>query len=140
MEHPDVAREPMYVQVARRALYDGISLTLLDLAPATVFLSECPVTSVGHVPTGEFLDRWYADADGQGTQAVPAVLSVMDAERGPGADAQLLLSLPRIRDAGLEYQVQVLDGEVASASGACVLFIRPLVAPATPTPLRAAVQ
>ena len=136
MDHPHVVCEPMYVQVARRALYDGISLTLLDLAPATVFLAEQPVTSVGHVATGEFLDRWYADANGQGTQAVPAVLSVMDAERGPGADAQVLLSLPRIREAGLEYQVRVLDGEVAASSGACVLFIRPIVAPATPSPTR----
>jgi len=132
MDEPDGPTEPMYVQMARRALFDGTVLTLLDLAPATVFLSERPATTVGHVPTGEFLDRWYDDADGHGTRAVPAVLSVLDADRGPDTDAHVLLSMPRIRDAGLEYRVRVLAGEVAASSGACVLFIRPMVPPDTP--------
>lgn len=124
---------PMYMQVARRAVFDGTSLTLIDLAPATFFVDEQPVTSLGHVSTGLFLDQWYAEADGPGTRVVPGVLSLLDADRAPDSSSRVLLSLPRIRDAGLEYQVQVLDGDVPSTVGACVLFIRPLLPPTTPT-------
>ena len=132
MEHKDGIAHPMYVQVARRAVYDGISLTLIDLAPATLFVIDQPVASLGHVPTGLFLDDWYADTSGSGTGAVPAVLALLDAERTPDGNARVLLSLPRIRDAGLEYQVRVVEGDIPPTAGACVLFIRPPVPPTTP--------
>jgi hypothetical protein len=133
MGHPDGIAHPMYVQVAQRAVYDGVSLTLIDLAPATLFVGEQPVTSLGHVPTGLFLDNWYADTSGSGTRAIPAVLALLDAERAPDGNARVLLSLPRIRDAGLEYQVRVVEGDIPPTAGACVLFIRPLVPPTTPS-------
>jgi hypothetical protein len=123
---------PMYMQVARRAVFDGTSLALIDLAPATFFVGEQPVTSLGHVSTGLFLDQWYAESGGPGTGAVPAVLALLDAERTPDGNARVLLSLPRIRDAGLEYQVRVVEGHIPPTAGACVLFIRPPVPPTTP--------
>lgn len=129
---PDDASLPAYVQVARRAVFDGTSLMLIDLAPATLFVGEQPVTSLGHVSTGLFLDQWYAEAGSPGTRVVPGVLSLLDADRAPHSTARVLLSLPRIRDAGLEYQVRVVDGDVPPTAGACVLFIRPPVPPTTP--------
>ncbi len=125
--------QTMYVQVARRTRCDGTSLTLVDLAPSTVFLAGPPAGAVGHLPTGQFLDHWYAEPGGSATRAVPAVLSLLDADRAPASDVRVLLSLPRIRDAGLEYQVRILDGDIPPTSGACVLFIQP---PVPPAPLR----
>ena len=122
----------MYVQMAGRAMFDGSSLTLLDLAPATVFLAEQPDGPVGYLPTGLFLDRWYAEEGGTGTRSVPAVLSFLDPDRRSSCDARLMLSLPRIREAGVEYQVRIVVGEVPSRAGACVLFISPSVTPSTP--------
>jgi hypothetical protein len=133
MESPVDNAQSMYVQMALRAVFDGSSLTLLDLAPATLFVAEAPATAVGHLPTGLFLDHWYADASGEGTRGVPAVLALLDAEHASDANAQVILRLPRIRETGLEYQVTVVEGEVRPTSGACVLFIRPLATPATPT-------
>jgi len=130
-EHPDGCPQMTYVQMARRVVFDGTSLALMDLAPATFFVGAQPVTSLGHLPTGLFLDHWYDETDGSATQAVPAVLSLLDPDQALDDNARLLLSLPRIREAGLEYQVQVLEGEVPPTAGACVLFIRPPVPPAT---------
>lgn len=119
----------MYVQVARSMRFDGVSLTLEDLAPSTVYVACPPAAALGHLPTGMFLDEWYGGTSGFAMRAVPAVLSLLDAGRPRAADIHLTLSLPRIREAGLEYRADVLDSEVPPTSGACVLFIRPVVNP-----------
>jgi hypothetical protein len=113
-------------------VFDGSSFTLLDLAPATVFFAEQPGIAVGYLPTGPFLDRWYAEGSGARTRAVSAVLSFLDPDMAQAPEARLLLSLPRIRGTGMEYQARVVAGDVPSSAGACVLFISPPVTPATP--------
>jgi hypothetical protein len=133
VERLEIGDQAMYVQVARRTRCDGASLTLVDLAPSTVYLVDQPTAAVGHLPTGQFLDQWYSESAGLATRAVPAVLSLLDADRDPRSDIRVLLSLPRIRDAGLEYHVRILEGDIPPASGACVLFIQP---PVPPAPLR----
>jgi hypothetical protein len=129
MDRPQDVTATMYVQVARGMRFDGTSLTLVDLAPSTVYLACQPDAAVGHLPTGLFLDEWYGEPSGVVIRPVPAVLSLLDANRPPASDARLMLSLPRIREAGLEYQAQLLDGDIPPTSGACVLFIRPAVPP-----------
>jgi hypothetical protein len=79
-----------------------------------------------------FLDEWYRESSGLAIGTVPAVLSLLDASRGDTSDVHLTLSLPRIRESGLEYQIHVLDGDLPPMSGACVLFIGPAM---TPDPL-----
>ena len=123
----------MFVQLAGRVVFDGRSLTLLGLAPATVFVGGSQDESFGYLPTGLFLDRWYEDGSGTRTRGVGAVLSFLDPDRARSCDAHLALSLPRIRGTGMEYQARVLAGEVPSTAGACVLFISPAGTPTTPT-------
>jgi hypothetical protein len=132
MESNDDDPGTMFVQVAGRVVFDGRSLTLLDLAPATVFVGGRPDDSFGYLPTGLFLDRWYEDGSGTRTRGVGAVLSFLDPDMAKSCDAHLALSLPRIRGTGMEYQARVLDGEVPSTAGACVLFISPTGTPTTP--------
>lgn len=121
-----------YVHVARRLGFSGSALTLLDLSPATVFLTAAGA-AMGYLTTGMFLDRWYAACSGSSTRVVAAVLSLLDPEQDPECDTHLLLSLPRIRSAGLEYQVTDVTGDVPpSSAGACVLFVSPPTAPLTP--------
>ena len=124
---------PTYVQIAAGSTFDGEALALLGLAPATVFVIDGDDSRVGHLPTGVFLDHWYADDSGPGVRAVPAVLSLLYPSRPSSSQASLLLSLPRIRGAGLEYRAEVVAGDVGATSGACVLFLRPLATPLTPT-------
>ena len=129
---PELDGLPVYVQVAARAVFDGQSLTLVDLAPATVFAIVGLTPSVGQLPTGVFLDHWYGDATGPGTRFVAAVLSTLDPGRPSESLTELLVGLPRIRGTGLEYQVQAVAGDLPETTGACVLFIRPPVSPVTP--------
>ena len=105
---------------------------MLDLAPATVFFTEQPDVALGYLSTGPFLDRWYAEGSGARTHAVSAVLSFLDPDRAQAPEACLLLSLPRIRETGVEYQARVVVGDLPFTAGACVLFINPPVTPATP--------
>jgi hypothetical protein len=132
MEPNDSSSGTMYVQVAGRAVFDGASFMMLDLAPATVFFAEHPEVAVGYLSTGPFLDHWYADGSGARTRAVSAVLSFLDPDRAQPPEACLLLSLPRIRGTGVEYQARVVVGDLPFTAGACVLFINPPVTPATP--------
>lgn len=124
-------RDAEYVQMAGGLLCSGIALTLLDLAPATLFVAGRD-DEMGYLPTGTFLDWWYAEPAGPGTRSAPAVLSLLDPDQDPACDARLLLGLPRIRGTGLEYQVaESVDG-LPRTAGACVLFISPRRAPLTP--------
>jgi hypothetical protein len=122
----------MYVQVAGGVVFSGSSLALVDLAPATVCVTSRPEVGVGYVPTGLFLDRWYAYVNGTGMRSVAAVLSVLDPDAAGSGDARLMLSMPRIRGTGLEYQASVVEGRVPVALGASVLFIGPRTPPTTP--------
>jgi hypothetical protein len=123
-------RDAEYVQMAGGLLCSGIALTLLDMAPATLLLAG--EDEMGYLPTGTFLDWWYAEPTGPGIRSAPAVLSLLDPDQDPACDAHLRLGLPRIRGTGLEYQVAgSLDG-LPRTAGACVLFISPRRAPLTP--------
>ena len=115
---------PTYVQVARRLACSPTSVTLLDLAPATLVIGT-PGHELGYVSTGQFLDAWYADESGAATHASGAVLSLLDPDRPAHSDARLLLRLPRIRGTGVEYQVAVVVGQLPESGGACVLCINP---------------
>lgn len=113
----------MYVQMARSLVFDGSSIVLLDLSPATVLLGPSTGSEVGYLPTGLFLDHWYARDNDDRTSALRGVLSILDPDMTPVSDVSLLLSLPRIRGAGVEYQARVLSGQMPASTGACVLFI-----------------
>ena len=123
---------PMYVQIAARSVFEAPSLTLVDLAPATIFAVVGLTPSVGELPTGVFLDHWYGDALGPGTRFVSAVLSVLDPGRPSESPTELVIGLPRIRGTGLQYQVEGVAGHRPATTGACVLFIRPPIAPVIP--------
>ena len=114
--------QPTFVQVARGMQWSGHSLTLIDLAPGTIYVS--PSTGLlGVFSTGDFLDAWSRMLPGgQGPRAF-AVVSLMDACRTLLGDAELLVSAPTICGDGLRYTAELLSGILPGSSGACVLFI-----------------
>ena len=129
MNRSDEVQPSTFVQVARGSHFRAGTLALADLAPATVCIGPGPDAPVGHLATGAFLDLWYRQPDGPHLAAVPAVLTLMDPDQLAPEAVRVLLSMPRIREAGLEYLVEVVSGQVPSESGACVLLIGPLSAP-----------
>lgn len=121
---------PTYVHVAGRLTSSDASITLLDLAPATLVIGG-PEGAVGYLATGPFLDEWYAEASGAATHAAAAVLVLLGTDRFPHPEARLLVQLPRLRGSGLQYQVTIVTGELPPSCGACVLFVNPPIPLAT---------
>ena len=60
-----------------------------------------------------------------------AVLSFADAS-GEMEDAVVILRSPSLEGDSLRYSIEVLDGTVPQAAGACTLFIDPLGRPLSP--------
>ena len=117
------------IQVARGMTYDGRTLSLVDLAPTLPYVTGSPLTCLGHISTGAFLDLW-GSGPGRSTDSPsrPSVLSLADPAISPVSDSLLLVDRPRIHGTGLCYTVTVLSGTVPASSGSCVLYVNARVA------------
>ncbi len=118
-----------FMQVARGMTYDGKTLALVELAPTMPYVSGSPLTWLGHISTGAFLDLWTSDpGPSVDTPSCPSVLSLADPAISPLSDSLLLLARPRIHGTGLRYSVTVLSGALPASSGSCVLYVNARVA------------
>lgn len=124
----------MFAQVAPGLICDDRSLTLLDLAPSTIWLPAGHARTMTHLNTGAFLDRW-ADLERElgPDAAVTGYLSLLDPDAQLPGRASLELRHPHITAAGLSYELRVIEGIVPRRSGACVLFLH-LAAPTPRVP------
>jgi hypothetical protein len=115
----------VYAHVARSLIFDGRSLTLVDLAPSTLWTSPAPTAGLGYLPTGAFLDLWAgrATSPGRGSPRVTGVLSLLDPDARLARRSVLVLRNPRVSAQGLTYDADVVEGLVPAESGACVLFV-----------------
>jgi hypothetical protein len=119
-------RGEVYAHTARGVLFDGRSLTLVDLAPSTIWSSASPSTGMGYLPTGDYLDLWARRARRlarPGSCRVRGTLALLDPDAQLAGDAVLTLGNPRMTAPGLTYDAEVLHGLVPAESGACVLFL-----------------
>lgn len=113
----------VYIQVARSLLFGGRSLTLVDLAPSTIWSAP---SGLGYLPTGAFLDLWAERArrlSRPESCRVRATLSLLDADAHAVGHPVLTLGNPHVTAAGLTYDADVQQGPVPAESGACVLFL-----------------
>lgn len=121
-----LVRGEVYVQMARGMLFDGRSLTLVDLAPSTIWSCAMPSSGLGYLPTGAYLDLWARRARRlarPGSCRVRGTLTLLDPDAQLAGDAVLTLGNPRMTAPGLTYDADVHEGLVPSESGACVLFL-----------------
>lgn len=121
-----LVRGEVYAQLARGLLFDGRSLTLVDLAPSTIWSSPTPSSGLGYLPTGAFLDLWAQRARRLARPSscrVRGTLSLLDPDAQLTGNAVLTLGNPRVTAPGLTYDAEVLHGLVPAESGACVLFL-----------------
>lgn len=136
---PVLARGDVFVHIAPHLRFDGARLTLVDVAPSTIWLSQGDPRQLTYLPTGAYLDRWAELEQGRGPEGgrVRGTLSLLDADARIPGRAVLELSGPRMRASGLAYDVRVVEGIVPTHSGACVLFLEwdePPGAAAEPSP------
>lgn len=123
----DAARTDLVlIQVASAFVADHHRLTLVGLAPTTIWLLDDTTRRIGHLSTGTFLDLWWDAQSGLGGSSVPALLGRADPEAQDLPDPALLLRSPRISGSGIQYDAEVVSGTLPSHSGACVLFLGPV--------------
>jgi hypothetical protein len=123
--------EEMFVQLARGLTSSSGGLTLEGIGPSTLYFSDRPERIVGHMTTTQFLDLWDQGPDSFEEDPPNAVLSFPDAS-GALADAVVVLRSPALQGDALHYEIDVLEGKVPVAAGACTLFIDPLGRPLSP--------
>jgi len=136
--------EEMFVQTARGASSGGGRLTLTGLGPHTLYFSDRPERVVGHMTNDAFTALWTApegeghDSDGFATDPPNAVLSFIDVGGDRPEDCVMVLRDPQpIASDGaggtsVSYAIDLLQGTVPEATGACTLFIDPLGRPLSP--------
>ena len=123
--------EEMFVQLAGGVTSSDDTLSLDRIAASTLFFSDRPERVVGHMTTKQFLDQWGEGPDSFEADPPNAVLSFADAS-GEMEDAVVILRSPSLEGDSLRYSIEVLDGTVPQAAGACTLFIDPLGRPLSP--------
>ncbi len=119
----DESKNPKYlfVQTAKSGSFHGKTLTLMGVAPSTIYFSDRPHRIAGHMKTQQFLDFWNKGNNSFSKTPPNAVLS-WDNGKETG-ETVVELYAPRIMKDALAYDVKFLYGKMPDKVGTCTLFI-----------------
>ncbi len=115
----------LFVQSATGMRYDGDTLILEDMAPATLFFADRPERLSGHFSNADFVDLWTRSSQSYAADPPNAALSFLEETDKPPVVVEL--KDVSLQGNDLHYEVRVLDGELPAESGAVSLFIDPWV-------------
>jgi hypothetical protein len=108
---------------AKGAILDGTKLTLTGVSPNSIVFADRPVHAAGHVLTSHFIREWDEGADSFAKSPPNATISVFSPDGSEVKDAVVVLKSPKLDGDNLSFDVSVLEGDLAGASGAAALFI-----------------
>lgn len=129
---PEVVPSLIVMNAAGAAL-DGTTLTLRGIAGNSIVFADRPVRAAGHAATAALLDEWSPDyPDSFYADPPNATVSVFGETEGDVYDAVVTLRNPRMQGADLLFDVDVLEGAIAGATGAAAVFIDIIGRPLTP--------
>ena len=124
--------QSMFVQTANAITSDGMTLTLKDVTPSTLYFSDRPKRIVGHMTTADFVDLW-AEGDNSFEEDPPnAVLAFLEPGDEAPEDAVVVIQQPRLENGQLSYSIKTLEGTVPTQAGPVTLFIDPFGRPLSP--------
>jgi hypothetical protein len=123
--------EMLFVQSAKSATLVNGKLTLLGVAPTTVFFSDRPRRIAGHVATPEMIPLWSEGKDSFLKDAPNATLSVFTPQGGV-VNAVVVLKNPVLSGDRMTYDVTVTQGSVPPDVDGASLFIDIIGMPLTP--------
>jgi len=115
----------MFVQSAEDIKADDKTLRLVNVSPQTIYFTDRPVRSAGHITMPTYLKEWTAAAGADNFSKDPpnATLSVYE----PGKDSNTLtvveISQPVVEGRDLIYTYKLLEGKIPTTGGASTLFI-----------------
>ncbi len=108
---------------SRGATLQGSTLTLTGVSPNSIVFADRPFRAAGHVLTKHFLTEWDEGSDSFAKDPPNATISVLSGEGDAVEDAVVVLKSPKLDGDTLTFQVSVLEGGVAKATGPASLFI-----------------
>lgn len=115
-----------FIQQAQGMRFDGRTLTLTGLAPATTIFSDTPDRMTGTMTKDRFLAAWNGSIERFADQPRMAAATAT----GPdGRVSTAVVELDRATPTadGIAYSVQVLQGELPATAAATSLYIDPWI-------------
>lgn len=112
-----------YVQQAGSLAFDGQTMTLSNLAPATIYFSDRPYRISGQVDNATFATFWDTP-NGQFVGDPPnAAITVMGANMQGKPPIVVELNSAELDGSDMIYGVRVLSGELPSSASNVALFV-----------------
>jgi hypothetical protein len=108
---------------SKGAILQGTKLTLSDVSPNSIVFADRPVRAAGHVLTSEFIKQWDVGNNSFAKDPPNATISVMSSDGTSVNDAVVVLKSPKLEGGQLTFEVSVLEGDLANATGPASLFI-----------------
>jgi len=108
---------------AAGAKLEGNRLTLTGVSPNSIVFADRPVRAAGHVMTQQFIMQWDEGKDSFAKDPPNDTVSVLGGDGSKVSDAVVTLKAPKLEGGNLTFDVAVLEGTLAGASGPAALFI-----------------
>ncbi len=105
------------------ATLQGNKLTLKGVSANSIVFADRPVRAAGHVLTSDFIKEWDEGAQSFAKDPPNATISVLSSDGKTVEDAVVTLKAPKLAGTDLTFEVSVLEGGLASATGPASLFI-----------------
>jgi hypothetical protein len=122
--------ELLFVQNSHDVSLEKGKLTLKKIGPTTIFFTDRPQRTAGHMTTKEFVDEW--SEGGKSFAADPPNASLSIFGQDEIVDIVVTLKNPRFEGENLIYDIAVLEEDVGPISGESSLFIDPIGRPLSP--------
>jgi hypothetical protein len=121
----------LIVMNSHGARLDGTTLTLTGVSPNSIIFADRPVRAAGHALTAHLIQEW-GGKDTFAADPPNATVSVLSSDGSSVSDAVVVLKSPKLDGDKLTFDVQVLEGNLASADGPASVFIDIIGLPFTP--------
>lgn len=108
---------------AAGARIDGEKLILTGVSANSIVFADRPVRAAGHVATEQFIMQWDEGKDSFAVDPPNATVSVLGGDGSEVSDAVVTLKAPKLEGNTLTFDIAVLEGSLAGATGPAAVFI-----------------
>ena len=115
------AADWLFVQSADTVTFDGTTLTLKGIHPATVLFTDRPQRMAGGMATAEFVSTWAAGKDS--FQKDPPNASLSSVVDGVQQASVIEIDDPVLEGDTLTYSARIIDGSPPAAGGSTIVII-----------------
>ena len=105
------------------ATLGGGKLVLTGVSANSIVFADRPVRAAGHVTTEQFIMQWDEGKDNFAIDPPNATVSVLGGAGSDVSDAVVTLKAPKLEGTTLTFDVAILEGDLAGATGPAALFI-----------------